>query len=341
MANIQSIADFKAGKKRKLTILQVYVYKRLDESSYIIADLSDHAKLSVVTKPEFGKAIALGTFIKLVNPSLENGTIIPGHMPLQAGPIQYKKLEEEDLGNLPKEKLRTFDEIGKLAVKSNVPEVVSKVTFLSPKKPSPYSGQFRTAGVKDCKGQRHAIQLFGSHSDSVEMGKVYKFENLTVGNFKGPMDNWNRLGTSGRTSITEASNEIANDFSEIEDGDGKFEGIVLGHEKPYLYHSCPKCGKKCEEKDAFCGQAACRSELTETVHDFNVTLHIQECSKEEKIQKVFCFRSQLEITLESHSKEELTTKLENLNYKVCQVQYRKSHQSQDESLKAIKIKFNS
>ena len=137
----------------------------------------------------------------------------------------------------------TFDDINKLPSGSNVTNFVSKITHLTPtKKASGGSGSpYKTAKVRDVRGQRHVIQLWGGHCEGVEEDKVYSFQATKVGNFKPSDASPYWLSTKPNSTIREANAETARQFDGIVEWEGTFEGFVFGHETPTYYAACPSC----------------------------------------------------------------------------------------------------
>ena len=69
--------------------------------------------------------------------------------------------------------MNTFDDVEKMPASSTVTSLQAKVVNLSPKKPvRGGASYFRIAGLQDVKGQRNAVNLFGTSGDDVEAGKV-------------------------------------------------------------------------------------------------------------------------------------------------------------------------
>ena len=211
--------------------------------------------------------------------------------------------KEWSINNNEEDALISFEDVAKQESLTSVKEIYAKVTFLSPRKDGKFKGSFyRTARVKDYQGNRQSIQLYNKFCDQVEENQVYKFEKLKVGDWHAPNEKWNRLRTQGifDTKITLASGGIEEKFSDIEEADGTIEGIIVGHDNPYIYLSCPYCGKKCDNLDKVCPSQACLKALTEEalVFDFNVVLVVWWKEKNEFFH-VFCFRRHLQMSLDS------------------------------------------
>ena len=85
--SLLSVADFKADKKVKLPILEVRVYKKVDEYSYKVRDNSGKGVISVMKNPALGKKLGLGMCVRLVNPLLEGQSILLQRAPLMIPPI--------------------------------------------------------------------------------------------------------------------------------------------------------------------------------------------------------------------------------------------------------------
>ena len=227
------------GKAGNPTVLQAYVHRHgHDQTSYLIGDATTVAMMAFSENPSFGKNAKIGSFVKLINPNLVGRTIVPTGPVLQARPIKYRALNKSDIpadlmdGPSTSRVDLTFDDINKLPSGSNVTNFVSKITHLTPtKKASGGSGSpYKTAKVRDVRGQRHVIQLWGGHSEGVEEDKVYSFQATKVGNFKPSDASPYWLSTKPNSTIREANAETARQFDGIVEWEGTFEGFVFGHE---------------------------------------------------------------------------------------------------------------
>ena len=271
MPQLLTISDFKAKRKVNLAILQAFVHKRLDEVTFIIGDGTGQARLSVKNNPAFGKDVEKGHFIKLLGPTFDVTTeeFTPVRPALQCAPISYLSLEGDE-----EEPLGSFDGIGDLPTPSTMPSIVSKVIFLSPTKSTRGgSGSCRTAALKDHRGNRVPVNLFGDNVSKVEKDGVYTFRNLQVSKYKGET----RLATGKKSEIIAVDEELASQFAPLGDEDGVLQGTIVGFEKPYLYDSCPTCGKSANGKDDYklCTHLMSVDFLNvDLTRDFNVTLQI-------------------------------------------------------------------
>ena len=196
--------------------------------------------------------------------------------------------------------------------------------------------------VRDVKGQKHAITLYGPHVDQVEVNKTYKFQDLKVSPYKALSDNWQRLESNPKTKIVEAEPEVAEGFASFYDGDAKFSGFILGNEPPYFYASCPKCSKAWKDNWASdkCGNCSADMESMEKIKDFHVTISIQDHSDDSLLHKVFFFRKHLDLDTATMSKEDVEKALDNLTFKACEVTYNNPKDEEDGDVKkgtSIKI----
>lgn len=276
MPQLLTIEDFKAKRKAKLAILQAFVHKKLDDVTFLIGDGTGQARMSVANNLAFGKDIEKGLYVKLLAPAFDvtKGEFSLQRAPMQSAPIPYLPLEDDG----PAEQLGSFEGIGDLPNPSTMPSVVSKVIFLSPTKSTRGgSGSCRTAALKDHMGNRVAVNLFGDNVTKVEMDGVYTFRNLQVSKYKGEA----RLATGKKSEITEVDKELANQFAPLGDEDGVLQGTIMGFEKPYLYDSCPTCGKSANGKDdhKLCPHLTSVDFVNIKLRrDFNVTLQIVDAN---------------------------------------------------------------
>ena len=141
-----SLEAFLSGQVFKMPILEVFVHKIIDDTTYLIADNTRVARMTVKQNPKLGKNISCNISVRIVNAIVEDEIVVltPSTHILQCKPVQHKSptMEEESTPEA------TFDEIGHQPIGSNIPSVAAKVTFLSPKKKAKFSGQSRVAGVR-------------------------------------------------------------------------------------------------------------------------------------------------------------------------------------------------
>ena len=337
---ILTLKDFKAGKKTKLPILQVYVHTRLDEYSFVVCDKTDHATLSIHKDPRIGRNVGVGNYLRLVNPTYERECLIPVHRPCEVSPFEYKKLDERSIASNGAGGMSTFEDIGKLRPNTVVPSVVAKVTYLSPKKKLPSGKEYKTAGVRDVKGARNAVKLLEPSFERVEVEGVYKFRNVKVEDWKLDTDVHNRLSTRSDSDVSQVGAQIAELFQGIHEGDDLITGMILGHEKPYMYLSCPDCRRSVREDAPYCSNASCRKDLSSVskVQDFNVVLLIQNQQNESQMLRALCFKRQFGGKLpEVENLNRLTEELNELSFKKCKLSY-KLEEGKDE-VKVVKIEF--
>lgn len=141
-----SLEAFLSGKIFKMPILEVFIHKMINDTTYLIADNTRVARLTTRHNPKLGKNLSSNISVRIVNATVEDEMVVLqsfSHV-LQCKPVEHKSPTEEE-GSTTE---ATFDEIGQQPVGSNVPTVAAKVTFLSPKKKVKYSGQSRVAGVR-------------------------------------------------------------------------------------------------------------------------------------------------------------------------------------------------
>ena len=348
-----SLKEFLEGLRGKPTILLVYVHRQVqDETTYLIGDESAVTTMTFSKNPSFGKNIKSSSFLKLVNPTLEEKTVVLQTSPLQSRPIKYKALDkcdvpiEQQAGTSTSGVHLTFDDISQLPVGSNVTSFVSKVTHLSPmKKAAAGSGSpYKTAKVRDVKGQRHVIQLWGGHSEGVEEDKVYSFKATKVGNFRPAQDSPYWLSTKPNSLIVEAKQDLASKFDGVVEWEGSFEGIVFGHEKPTYYTACPSCFRSVQEEDVTCRNERCKKPLDDKLKDFCVQLMIQDEDDASVFHRVLAWRRQLKLDTSGMGdkwQEQVDDELEALSYKPCKVCYNNPSMGEDSTVKKVyKIEFS-
>ncbi len=320
------------------TCLEIYVHKLLDPDTYLVGDKTDQVVLTVADNPIFNKHISIGGFYRLIKPNFNNGILKLqkiGPLPIAAFNYASLKGSPPKLPAIKKDDLKTFEDVGALKPSTSVPNIVAKVVHMSPQKQSRYS-KFRTVGLKDVKGNKNFVSLYGAFAEQVEEDKVYSFKGLSIQDYKGPHDSFNRLATKANSSISEQSSGVVkNLFSEIKAGDGILKGVILGHEEPYTYMSCPFCGKaNFERDDSTCNFCKKSYVGKSSVIDFNVTLAILLDDKEETV-RVFCFRRHLNISMEKRCKDELQKKLCLLHFKACEIEYLKD--SVNDGIRALRV----
>ena len=124
-------------------------------------------------------------FLHISSQLFDGKEFSPKNSPLACQPFAHKQEDEDDqeAGTSGAAALRTFDDVEKIPNASTVASLKAKVVNLSPKKPvRGGASYFRVAGLQDVKGQRNAINLFGTSGDDVEAGKVIPLEHLSCNN---------------------------------------------------------------------------------------------------------------------------------------------------------------
>ena len=333
--SVISIEDFKAGKATKVPMLEVKVHKRIGETTYIVGDTSSIVELSTVFQSGPSEACTLkpGEFIRIVKPiSTSSGIKLSTFQPTPIAPFQVKTFKEDSVGGacagkplIKPEELKTFVDFSNLAARSNIGSIVSKVVFVSPKKAAQFS-DCRLVGLKDVTGKKSHVTLFGKFADMVESDKVYEFSNLTVQGFKGPSDEFNRLGSSARTAIKEATPNVSELFQNVLLGDGVIEGHILGYERLFHYKSCPFCTKKCDD-DECC--TSCQKRIVNShVHDFNVTLQVMDALDDDEVKLVLAFRKVLTQDVKMEV-EEIKAFISQLIGQRCRIEFEKDRVRKD------------
>ncbi len=336
-----TIRLLKEGKAGNGTIiLDAYIHKSLTDNSFLIGDKEDSIALEL--EPYLVKFVQIGKFYRLVKPTLVDNKVHIGNIkPLPIKPFNYAPFQDgldEKHKTQPKE-LKTFVDIAAIPPASVVPQVVAKIVYLSKEKQSKFS-RFRTAAIKDVDNNKNFISLYGAFAEEVTDGHVYVFKNITVQNYKGFKDEYFRLSTKSNSIIKEVGEEVNILFSNITPGDGCFTGIIIGHEEPYVYLSCPFCKKaNYETGDNFCNFCKKSTIGKSPTIDFNVVLIVQE-KETDKIFHSFCFRSHLGIKVESHDKDIIQEMLEKEHFKECRIDYLKDTEKDDEHVRVLQITFS-
>ena len=337
-----SIAEFQEGKKVKLPMLHIKVQKRIDDYTYVIRDNSSNARLSTIKNPALGKKLAVGTFVRLVDPGFDGKEFHISRAPLPIPPFKlddYDDEDDQDEEDDPKDasSLKTFKDIDAIPARTCVPTVIAKVTSLSPIKPCEGPSKYhRVVGLTDHKGEKAAANLFGDITGQVEKDKVYKFKNFEKRAYKQKTDSHNWLGSRSNSGVTEVEGELASLFDSIsEPGDGVIVGTVLGHEKPRFYWSCPSCKKGISEEDETCPKCSRDMNNTDPVKDFFLIMQVVD--KDDDIKEVRCFRNTLGISTEGRSDDDIEEQLHDMTDKGCKIYYKEA--KKDEKITAVKIEL--
>ena len=66
-------------------------------------------------------------------------------------------------------------------------------------------GTYKIVTYKDINNQKNRINLYKSLHDGVEVGGMYSFTNLKVGNFKKDDNKYFRMGTTYSSRVVSAS----------------------------------------------------------------------------------------------------------------------------------------
>lgn len=334
-SRITSIKDFKVGKKGKLYILEVYVFQQSGKDTFLVGDNSDYAVISCKNHSEIMKRIQPKSSIRIVQPSLEDDTIILNHDPLQCSEVEHISEEDVPLDTEVTPDLLTFDQIQEMNVDSTIPSVTSKVIFASPSKKAKFSERQRFVQLKDIKGQKQAITFFGRQSelDKLEKDKVFTFTDLKVQTYQGSK----RLGSKPSTSIEAVSSNVSDLFKDISDVDATFTGVICGNEPINFYFSCPQCKKKVNKESGKCESCGLDFFPHEAIQDYNVRIQVQINDDEDPIRKILFFREDLKFSPEL-TNAEVESKLQDLAFMECVINVKNQEHKNNEyqGLKLVK-----
>lgn len=326
-----TIAELKKSTRKDTFYCQVFIHQVVDELKYVVGDKTDQIVLNLENNESFTKHMNVGKYYRLVNPKIvDDCLVLEKFKPLQIAPFDYLALKRKYKNMAAStsstvQPPKTFDDFAELQPGALVPALTVKVVNVSPVKQGKYS-EYVTVTAKDVQGKKNFLTLFGAFTKQVESDNVYIFKNLAVQNFKGA-SGYNHLSTKALSSIVKSHTYDAM-FKDVINGDGKHKVLILGHEQPYMYLSCPECGKaKYYDGGNICNFCGKNIEGKEPTKDFNVMLQVQiidqagSSAQSEDVKEVLLFRRQLDMTLVEHTLEEINQKLMDLHFKEVELEY--------------------
>ena len=200
-----------------------------------------------------------------------------------------------------KDQLKTFDDISKLAPKSEIAVIVVKIITISRDINGSY-GIYNIAKIKDKNGDKMDLNLYSKPiRNKIKRGDVIEMKKIQITEYLKDGKACKRLATTSKSSGEKCSSIIETLFENVHLGDEKEEGAVLAIHDIYPYLSCSKCRKKIDVDDTLC---TCGHHEDIHVIDFHCQFYIQ-VKKDEEIKVIRTFRRQTAITVQSQDPEDI------------------------------------
>ena len=212
--------------------------------------------------------------------------------------LQSKSEDKHTLVERKDIKLTSFNDLEKLAPKSEIKAITAKVVHLSKDIAGSY-GSYNIAKLKDINCIKMDINIY-NHKLKIKfkIGDVVELKNLKITEFSKDDQTFRRLVTTSRSSGEKSNSDIEALFKEVPLGDKREDGKIVAIHDIFTYLSCSKCWKKTAEEDTSC---SCGNSDNINIKDFTCKLYI-ETTKDENIEVIHTFRRQtnLDVTTLIH-----------------------------------------
>ena len=197
--------------------------------------------------------------------------------------------------------LKTFEDIAKLAPKSEIKTVTVKVITISKDIAGSY-GNYNIGKFKDKLGEKMDINLYSKQiKNKLNRGDIVELRKLKLTAYSKEGETVKRLSTTARTSAHKCHPQIETLFNNVHLGDEKEVGAVLAIHDIFSYLSCSKCWKKTSEDDNTC---QCGNKENIHVIDFHCQFYVQ-IVKDDEVRIVHTFRRQTELKPDSQDPEDI------------------------------------
>lgn len=338
------IETLRSGQTPRICFLDIFVHKILDENVFIVSDGMENILLDISSNAEQGKDLAVNKCFRLMKPQIIKDKLIFATN-FKACPVanfQPAKLTAKESKKFAPKQLELIDlvaisDIADVSANQTAPTLYLKVFFVSKDKKGPFSN-FRMVKVKDAFKNKHFVQLYAPHKDIVEVGKVYKFSQLLIQQYRKEGEKWGRMRSQRQTKVSLASSEFDTFFENVTAGDRVIDGLIFAHEKICMYPCCPHCTRAhFETSDSLCKH--CGESYSTPSKDFRVTLIVNDDSRDDLVN-IVVFRSQLGLEFNTLTEDTVQAKLESFHLSRVIVEYdSKENDPQPNLIQAEAIAF--
>lgn len=334
--------------------MEVQVQSMVSESTFIVADTKDHVLLDTSQSPQQCKNISVGKCYRLLFPEICDNVLTFAEK-YKPGPVAKfdgarltaavtkrcipKELEAKDI--------KIFSEVCNVKRNTTVGVLYMMVVFMSALKRGKYS-LYRTVKVKDRTGDKHWITLFGTISEDLKLGNVYKFMSVVVQDYRGEGETLGRMKSAQNTRIVPATKEVLSFFADVSIADCQLNGTILAHETVSKYECCVRCSRSkfrgiVTEEDGSISQGKsdkcvfCGHPIDENVKmfDCHIILMVAQNGTMD-VFKVSAFKGHFEMDVDKMSNEEIEEELIKIHMRNVVVDY--DMENEMDKIKAIKIK---
>ena len=325
MSTKTDIETLRAGEAPRICYLDIFVHKIVDENTFIVSDGVENILLDITGNQEQGKDLAVSKCFRVMKPKLIKDKLVfaTNFKACPVATFQPAKLTSKEFKRFTPKPLELIDlvaisDIADVSANQTAPTLFLKVFFVSQNKKGPFS-DFRMVKVKDAFKNKHFVQLYEPHKDVVEVGKVYKFSQLLIQNYRKEGEKWGRIRSQRQTKVSLAPLEVLSFFELITAGDRVIDGIIFAHEKVCMYQCCPNCTRaQFQTSGNVCKH--CGNSYTTPSKDFRATLIVNDDSRDDLVN-ILVFRSQLGLEFDTLTEDTVQEKLESFHLSRVVVEY--------------------
>ena len=210
-------------------------------------------------------------------------------------PMKNSQLRKSD------NQLSTFEDIKKLAAKSEVKAITAKVITISKDIKGSY-GTYNIGKLKDIRNEKMDINLYNRQvMQHLNVGDIVELRRLKISEYTKDGENVKRLATTPRSTGGKCNSDIETLFKEVPLGDERQEGTVVAINDIFHYLSCSKCWKKTSEDDKIC---QCENMENIHVNDFHCQFYI-EILNDNDIKVVHTFKRQTNLKIDTGNSEDI------------------------------------
>jgi hypothetical protein len=234
------LRDLTSGKK--VAVAEVTVIRLLQDNISVVADGKNSAALLLAPSDKSNmKMIEVGKGIKIIKPNVKQKEplvmeinkhfkIVPGKaIAVKVADNTMKLLEDLALSFKKEETNVNFSEVDSMPVGSDgiIKEPVTVlVTSISKICKNNY-GKYQIAQLKDLKGEKNTLFLYGG-----SIGKMEKFNVYTISKYKRGVHEHSesshfKLQTTRYTQVAMAAEENAERFKEVPIADHRKNGVLI------------------------------------------------------------------------------------------------------------------
>ena len=319
--------------KLKSSSLTVKLVKQLGLNSYIIADKSMVAILSIEDVPNHSKYLNPGCWYKLIKcQKCDSSTLklnklfkpVKTLVKQDIGDISIdvEELENKTVVKASGKKYKDFKALASQPNHSKIDRITVKVITQS-RIISTEKGNYQICNIKDVNGETTSINLYSKYVNQLTPFNIYTIMNLRKAEVTKNDETKMRLHTTGFTKIEDGDVQDSMNFQNLTNGDETITGVVIGFGEISLYQSCKLHYRKLDD-DLKCPKCDNEISSADILEDFRTEVYIEASNDENKetdVKEIVVFKRALDIKLKENTEEQIEGKLDELTGHTMKVDY--------------------